>query len=121
MQSGETETPTEGFTLATSIDQVKEDSMIGVTIKGKPILLSRIGDNFYAMDAVCSHLYGYLPKGTLQEKTVICPVHKAQFDLTNGKVVKNVPRMIKYASHKEASDLTTYRVKVVGSNLLIAL
>ncbi len=48
-------------------DEVREGSMFGVAIAGNPILLSRIGGKIYAMDAVCSHYYGYLPRGELRD------------------------------------------------------
>jgi len=46
-------------------DEVREGSMLGVAVSGNPILLSKIGGIIYAMDAVCSHYYGYLPIGIL--------------------------------------------------------
>jgi len=79
------------------------------------------------MDAVCSHYNGYLPKGELKtdhlpngeskDHAVICPVHKAQFEATTGKVLKNVPSLLKLATHKEATDLRTYEVEVVDGNV----
>jgi hypothetical protein len=48
-------------------DEVPEGSMFGVAVSGKPILLSKIGGKIYAMDAVCSHMNGYLPKGELRD------------------------------------------------------
>jgi len=94
--------------------------MIGSIVSGNPILISRVGGDFYAMDAVCSHFYGYLPKGELKNSVVICPVHKAQYDVQTGKVVKNVPGLMKMAGGgKVAGDLRTYQVRVVGDIILV--
>jgi nitrite reductase/ring-hydroxylating ferredoxin subunit len=109
----------DGFVSIGRVNEVSESSMIGVTISGKPVLVSRIGGMFYAMDAVCSHLYGYLPSGELRNTTVICPVHKAQYNIVTGKVVKNVPGLMKLATNRQATDLHIYEVKVVGDSILI--
>ncbi len=91
--------------------------MLGVNVAGVPILLSNIGGRIYAMDAVCSHMSGYLPKGELKGRTVICPVHKAQYDAATGKVVKNVAALMKMASHREATDLRTYPVEIINGSI----
>lgn len=85
--------------------------MFGVAVSGNPILLSKIGGKIYAMDAARSHYYGYLPRGTLRDHTVICPVHKAEYDIATGKVVKNVPALMKLVMHRVATDLRTYEVE----------
>lgn len=108
-----------GFVVAAKVNDVAEGSMVGSSVSGNPILISRIGGRFYAMDAVCSHLYGYLPRGELRGNTVVCPVHKAQYDINTGKVVKNVPALMKLASRRQATDLRTYEVNVIGDSVLI--
>ncbi len=115
-----TSTGADGFVPVAKVNDVLEGAMIGSMVSGNPILISRIGGNFYAMDAVCSHFYGYLPKGELKGGVVTCPVHKAQYDVHTGKVVKNVPGMMKLAGGgRIASDLRTYEVRVVGDSILV--
>ncbi len=103
------------FVTVCKEDEVHEGSMFGVTVTGNPILLSKIGGKIYATDAICSHYNGYLPRGELKDRNVICPVHKAEFDVATGKVAKNVPWLIKSATHKEAAvctQLQKVRLKV---------
>jgi nitrite reductase/ring-hydroxylating ferredoxin subunit len=117
------------FVTVARADEVPEGSMFGVAVGGNAILLSKIGGKIYAMDAVCSHYHGYLPKGELKmeylsdgkvkDHIVICPVHKAQFEATTGKVVKNIPTLLKYATHREATDLLTYEVEVVDGSVRV--
>jgi nitrite reductase/ring-hydroxylating ferredoxin subunit len=109
----------ESFVTVCREDDVPEGSMYGVAVAGNPILLSKIGGKIFAVSAVCSHYNGYLPKGELRDHTVICPVHKAQFDIATGKVVKNVPALMKLAMHKEATDLRTFEVQTVEGNVRI--
>jgi len=110
----------DGFVHVAKVDDVSEGAMVGSMVSGNPILISRIGGNLYAMDAICSHFFGYLPKGELKSNVVICPVHKAQYDVQTGKVVKNVPGLMKMAGGgKVARDLRTYEIRVVGDNVLV--
>ena len=114
------------FVTVARTDDVHEGSMFGVAVAGNPILLSKIGGKIYAMDAICSHYNGYLPRGELKighlpdgkvtDNAVVCPVHKAQYEVTTGRVLKNVPALMKLASHREATDLRTYEVEVVGDD-----
>jgi nitrite reductase/ring-hydroxylating ferredoxin subunit len=109
----------ESFVTVAREDEVPEGSMFGVAVAGNAILLSKIGGKIYAMDAVCSHYYGYLPKGSLRDHAVICPVHKAEYDIATGKVVKNVPALMKLVMHRVATDLRTYEVEVVDHGVRI--
>jgi len=110
----------DGFVPVAKLNDVTEGAMVGSMVSGNPILISRIGGNFYAMDAICSHFYGYLPKGEIKGNVVICPVHKAQYDVPTGKVVKNVPGLMKLAGGgRLAGDLRTYEVRVVGDRILV--
>jgi len=108
------------FVEAAKVSDVPDTSMIGVTVSGKQILISRIGTKIYAIDAICSHYFGYLPKGQLKNSRVVCPVHKAEYDLDTGKVVKDVPALLRLATGgRRATDLKTYEVKVVGDSIQV--
>jgi 3-phenylpropionate/trans-cinnamate dioxygenase ferredoxin subunit len=98
---------------------VPRGSMKGFTIKGKPILIANVGGKFYAMDAICSHMHGYLPSGKLEGNIITCPVHGAQFDVTTGKVVKNVPGLMKLATGRNSNDLRVYAVAVKNESIFI--
>jgi nitrite reductase/ring-hydroxylating ferredoxin subunit len=51
---------------------IPKGTMKGFTVKDKQILIANVDGNFYAMDAVCSHMHGYLVSGTLEKNIVIC-------------------------------------------------
>lgn len=71
------------------------------------------------MDAACSHLYGYLPRGELRDRIVICPVHKAWYGISTGNVVKNILTLMKVATGRQATVLRTYDVKADEDRILI--
>ena len=101
------------------VDDVLEGATKGVTVDGKRVLVARVQGNFYAIDAVCSHLAGNLAEGTLDNMIVTCPRHHSQYDIRTGKVVKNVSRLVKLATRKEAIGQRAYETKVVGPDILL--
>lgn len=58
-----------------------------VDVKGQTVALFNIGGKFYAIEDTCTHVGGPLSEGELQDTTVTCPWHGAQFDVTSGKVL----------------------------------
>jgi len=102
-----------------SVSDVPDGSMKGFTVNGQLILIANAEGSFFAIDAVCSHMQGYLPAGRLSGKTVFCPVHGAQYDLATGKVITNVPWVMKMATHRGATDLRTYPVEVKDGQVFV--
>jgi 3-phenylpropionate/trans-cinnamate dioxygenase ferredoxin subunit len=74
---------------------------------GKRILLAKLGDKYYATDAICTHRYAELSEGFLnaEEKTVTCPLHLSVFSLIDGKA-QNPPSEL---------PLMIYQTKVENS------
>ena len=95
--------------------------MKGVIVQDKQILVANVAGKYYAMDALCSHMSGYLPVGKLQDKLVICPIHGAQFDVTTGKLHKNAPLHIRVATGSGATDLNSYQVIVEGDEIKVKI
>jgi len=94
-------------------------TMKGFTVKDRQILVANVGGTFYAVDALCPHMSGYLPSGKLEKNEVVCPVHRARYDVTTGKLVKNVDALMRLATGHGAKDLQTYNVKVEVNDILI--
>lgn len=101
------------------ISDIVKDSMKGFIVKGKPILVANVNGKFFAVDAICPHMNGYLPSGKLDKNEVVCPVHHARFDVTTGKLVKNVDTLVKMATGHGAKDLNTYNVKIEAEDIMI--
>ncbi len=98
--------------------EFENKTMKTVMIADKPVIISKLDGKFYAIDAICTHMHGYLPAGKVDGACIICPVHRAQFDLKSGKILKNVNGLIKIAAGG-ARDLTSYELRVEGEEIKI--
>jgi len=59
-----------------------------VDVDGRALALFRIGDDYYAIDDVCTHDGGPLAEGELDGTEVECPRHGARFDVRTGAVTR---------------------------------
>jgi nitrite reductase/ring-hydroxylating ferredoxin subunit/uncharacterized membrane protein len=65
-----------------------EDTLTGVDVEGRKVLLHRQGQELRALDDVCSHAGGLLSRGTIEGCAVECPLHGSRFDLRDGRIVR---------------------------------
>lgn len=86
-----------------------EGSMSTVDLKGKHILLSRIGGEVSAVSGICTHEETDLGLGFVLEDRVICPLHLSQFELKTGKVM-NPPATV---------PLQQFNVKTEGDTIFV--
>ena len=63
------------------------ESLLGHA-NGDPVLLVRLGSDFVAVSAKCTHYSGPLAKGVIDGETVRCPWHHACFNLRTGEALR---------------------------------
>jgi NADPH-dependent 2,4-dienoyl-CoA reductase/sulfur reductase-like enzyme/nitrite reductase/ring-hydroxylating ferredoxin subunit len=56
--------------------------------KGEAVLLARVGDDYFAIGASCTHYGGPLAEGVIDHDTVRCPWHHACFSLRTGEALR---------------------------------
>jgi NADPH-dependent 2,4-dienoyl-CoA reductase/sulfur reductase-like enzyme/nitrite reductase/ring-hydroxylating ferredoxin subunit len=69
------------------IAQLASGAMLAGHVDGDAVLLARLGDEFFAIGATCSHYNGPLAEGLLTGDIVRCPWHHARFCLRTGEAV----------------------------------
>src|SRR5574337_676497 len=82
-----------------------------VEVDGKTIALFEIGGSYHAIDDTCTHEGGPLSEGEIEGNTVTCPWHGAQFNVTNGEVVRPPAEV----------SVSYYRSRANGSDIEVEL
>lgn len=107
-------------------EDVPEGSMIVVEIEDNDILVAKVNNRIYAIQDRCGHMNASLSSGTLMGKTVICPLHHAEFDIETGKIVVDarITELNSYLRHLciapiRTKNRKTYKVKVTGNRVWI--
>ena len=78
------------FELACAATDVPEDEALAVTIGRYDVAIARCadpggGDEFFAIQDLCSHAAVALSEGEVEDCTVECWLHGSRFDLRTGK------------------------------------
>ncbi|XOV85219.1 MAG: Rieske (2Fe-2S) protein [bacterium] len=67
-----------------NISQVPEGQAVPVSVNGQSVLLCQVEGRFFAVSAICPHAGQKLYGGQLKGFEVVCPLHRARFDVRNG-------------------------------------
>src|SRR5262245_16283568 len=71
-----------------SVDMVESGGKLLGHALGEPVLIARVGEEFFAVGATCSHYGGPLAEGIIHGNQVRCPWHHACFDLRSGEALR---------------------------------
>ena len=75
------------FLPAMKASDLAEGSISTVDLKGRHLLLSKIGGEVSAVSGVCTHEETDLGLGFVIEDRIVCPLHLSQFELKTGAVI----------------------------------
>lgn len=86
---GTTDTPLSGpdFTTGIPFADLSDGGHLLGHAQGEAVLLSRRGDDAFAIGATCSHYGGPLAEGLVEGDTVRCPWHHACFNIRTGEAL----------------------------------
>ncbi len=73
---------------ACRVDALVDGDIRVVELDGRQILLARLGDEIYAVDAVCTHEDGPLGDGYVDGEAIVCPIHFTMFSLRTGAIIE---------------------------------
>ena len=77
----------ERFIRAISAGEIAPGGMKAVELDGNEIVICNCGGIYYAIQRRCGHMNAPLEMGTLDGIYLTCPMHCAQFDITNGEAL----------------------------------
>jgi 3-phenylpropionate/trans-cinnamate dioxygenase ferredoxin component len=97
------------FVAVSRVDDLGEGDVMAFDVRGTKIAVANVDGTFYAFNDTCTHLACSLAEGDLEEITVICPCHGAEFDVTSGAVLQGPAR----------GPLETYRTRTENGRLEI--
>ncbi|WP_198046043.1 Rieske (2Fe-2S) protein [Novosphingobium aquimarinum] len=107
------------YVKVASTGEIAPGQMMPIEAKGVKLLLARVGDAYFAAQRKCPHLGFNLCRGKLEGRAVVCPLHKAKFDLATGEIERD-PRLL-FIGMKAKSDLATYPTKIEDGAVLVAI
>lgn len=102
-----------------AVADVAAGKIVPIEAAGRKLLLARVGDAYYAAQRKCPHLGFNLCRGSLDGAAVVCPLHKARFDLATGKIDRD-PKLL-FLTMKAKSDLAVYPVRIDGEDILVGI
>lgn len=74
-----------GFERACAAADVEEDKALAVTLGGVDVALARDGEQFFAIEDMCSHAAVALSEGDVADCHIECWLHGSEFDLRTGE------------------------------------
>src|SRR5215213_9557049 len=75
------------MTIEIDIRELADGGMVTRQAGDDTILIARRGEEYFALDAFCTHYHGPLAEGVIVGETIRCPWHHACFDLRSGAAV----------------------------------
>ena len=103
-----------------AVSDVAPGRIVPIEAGGRKLLLANVEGDFYAADRKCPHLgYNLCRGGKLDGRAIVCPLHKAKFDLATGKVERD-PKLL-FLKMTAKTDLRIYPVRVEGDDVLVGI
>jgi len=102
-------TAQDGWLPVCDDSEVEDGETLRVVCDGNIVAIAKQGGEVYAFQEFCTHRYGPLSEGKLQDHQVECPWHRSCFDIRTGKVVEGPAKV----------DLKTYSVTLRSGKIFI--
>ena len=103
--------------------EFQNGTMKEILVEGHEILITRVGDNYYATDNRCTHMNEKLSLGKLEGTIITCPKHGSQFELKDGGVVRWLKGSgflsVLGKALKSPRPLSRYNVQVIDDKILV--
>jgi 3-phenylpropionate/trans-cinnamate dioxygenase ferredoxin subunit len=78
---------TAGFVPVARVGEIPDGGVKVVRIEDQAIAVFRLGNEYFALDDVCTHDGGPLAEGIVEGDEIECPRHGARFSIKTGAVL----------------------------------
>jgi apoptosis-inducing factor 3 len=79
--------PPRDLSVGVPLDQLQDGVPVAGRIGDDDVILTRRGEEFFCVSALCTHYHGALADGLVVDDTVRCPLHHACFSLRTGEAL----------------------------------
>jgi nitrite reductase/ring-hydroxylating ferredoxin subunit/uncharacterized membrane protein len=100
----------DGWVSVCNDSEINNGETLRVDWDGTIITIAKQGGEVYAFQEFCTHRYGPLSEGKLQDHQIECPWHRSCFDIRTGKVVEGPAKV----------DLKTYSAIIRAGKIFIS-
>ena len=108
------------YTRVASRCDLSPGRVIPIEAGGRKLLLAQVGEDYHAADRRCPHLgFSLCRGGKLDGQAIVCPLHKAKFDLVTGQVERD-PKLL-FLKMTARSALAIHPVRVEGDDILVGI
>lgn len=99
-------------------DEVPPGKIVSVEAEGRKLLLANAGGRLHAAGRKCPHLgFNLCRGGKLDGEAIVCPLHKAKFDLATGKIERD-PKLL-FLKLTAKADLPVYPLRIEDGQVLV--
>ena len=97
------------FEKACSLDEFREGEAVAAVIGDQEIAVAHDGEEYFAVEDICSHAAVALSEGEIEGCTLECWLHGSRFDLRTGKP----------SGPPATEPVPVYPVRVEGEDVLV--
>ncbi|WP_185996114.1 non-heme iron oxygenase ferredoxin subunit [Nocardioides campestrisoli] len=97
------------FQRACATSEVREDQATAVSLDGIDVAVAKDGEDFYAVQDLCSHAHVALSEGEVADCAIECWLHGSTFDLRTGKPM----------ALPASEPVATFAVEVRGDDVFV--
>ena len=107
------------YVRVASMSDMRMGQILPIEVAGLKLMLAQVGARIYAASRKCPHLGFNLCRGSIDGRGVVCPLHKAKFDLETGAVERD-PKLL-FLNLKAKGTLKTYPVKLLDNDIFVGI
>ena len=100
---------TERYVPVARVGEIPDGGVKVVRVEDQAIAVFRLGNEYYAIDDVCTHDGGPLAEGIVEGEEIECPRHGARFNIKTGAVL----------CLPATAPVTTYPVRIENGEILV--